>query len=69
MTCRVIKTFVARPPMDPLPPRVFEPGDILEDVDYASGEVALFSVSGDEDRTLYQLPIEEFKQYVTVISF
>jgi hypothetical protein len=55
--------------MDPLPPRVFEPGDILEDVDYASGEVALFSLSGDEDRTLYQLPIEEFKQYVTVISF
>jgi hypothetical protein len=55
--------------MDPFPPRVFEPGDVLENVDYASGEIALFSLSGADDRTLYQLPIDEFKNYVTVVSF
>jgi hypothetical protein len=48
-------------------PRLFQAGDILENVDYASGEAALFSAPGDA--TVYQLPIEEFKQYITVISF
>jgi hypothetical protein len=67
MTCRVIKRFVAYSPIEPSPPRVFKPGDVLENVDYASGEAALFSPHGDP--TLYQLPIEKFKRYITVINF
>jgi len=53
--------------MEPSVPKVFKPGDILENVDYASGEAALFSSPGDP--TLYQLPIEKFKRYITVINF
>jgi hypothetical protein len=69
MTCRVIKPFEALAPMEFNRPRLFQPGDILENVDYASGELALFQISGHGDSTVYQLPIEEFKQYITIVSF
>jgi hypothetical protein len=58
MTCRVIKPFVAHAAMEENSPRLFEPGDILDNVDYASGEVALFGLSGDAGGTLYQMELE-----------
>jgi hypothetical protein len=69
MTCRVINPFVARPPFPPDRPKVFHPGDVLENVDYASGELALFQLSGSGDQTLYQLPVDQFKQFTEVVSF
>jgi hypothetical protein len=66
MTCVVVKTFEARSPFEPNPPKLFRPGDILENVTYASGEMAIFQLGGSPD-PLYQLPIKEFEHFIEII--
>jgi hypothetical protein len=69
MTCRVIKRFEARPPFEPNLLRVFRPGEVLENVDYCSGEMAIFQLADHADQAMYQLPIKKFKGCIKVITF
>jgi hypothetical protein len=69
MTCRVIKTFRAWPPGEPNRSRLFQIGEVLENVEYASGAVSLFEVSGAPEPSMYQMPMDEFQQFTEVINF
>jgi hypothetical protein len=67
MRSRVVTAFRAVRPADPSSSRVFEPGDILRHVDYASGAVSLFEPQDSTE--LYEIPMHEFKQFTELISF